>query len=669
MDVRRAAGWMRVWGVLGLVGFLSACGTSATPKTTAYSQTIPKCASPLPPEAQQFTLTDDIPQDFDATVDPAPQTTIAFTVMLPERCADNRFPIVLQSHGFGGARQTALAADGTLYPQHAGLDSIDELTTALPYHGYIVISFDERGHGESQPKDGGGYTRLIDPAAETQDARAILDWAYDHASEIQAQTQDDTGIAKDVRVGTLGYSYGGAFQWPLAALDPRVDAIVPIASWHNLLYSVAPGHVMKQSWAQILCLFATIPSDLAVVGSINTPLVDTMCNQIAIRNPFAFTMRTLDDLLDATSRDTARPRPISADEFMTFFGTHGLNYFRNQQAAGEPWGFGEKQAKLRPVPALILQGNRDNLFNMTDGYWNWRYLRDAGGDVRFMTMESGHLNPLAGQIEGTMNCGTVKGVNAIVAWFDEKLKGHDTLDYDTLPQVCISVADTVGAPDVPAAAVELDDVPVGSQSGDGAVPATLDSLDVTVPATAAQPQFVPVLTVQGDDKVIAGIPLIRSLTVTPGAGAVHDAIALVGVGIRRNGQTLLVDQQLTPFQQGAYTANDDINEGDPILLPGVGERLRDGDELGLLFYEQSPQYAVVVSADGLANLPEGAVSLLFGKPLPIPIASILEPPFDVLTNPNPYSVTASGIELPVIVPGTYPHSTYTQGEGSDAPVQ
>lgn len=660
---------LRVVLVAAFALLVSACGTSSPTSESAYALTIVDCASPLPPEARQLRLIDDIPQDVDPTVNPAPQTTIAFTVMLPARCPDNRFPVVLQSHGFGGARETALAADGTLYPQHAGLDSIDELTTALPYHGYIVISFDERGHGESQPRDGGGYTRLIDPAAETQDARAVLDWAYDHADEIQAQTQRGTGVDKDLRVGTLGYSYGGAFQWPLAALDPRVDAIVPIASWHNLLHSLAPAHVMKQSWDQVLCLFATIPSDLAVIGSINTPVMQALCNVVAIRDPAAFTMRTLDDVVAATARDNARPRPVSEDELTTFFGTHGLSYFRTQQTAGQPWGFGEARARLRPVPALILQGNRDNLFNMTEGYWNWRYLRDAGGDVRFMTMESGHLNPLAGQAEGTMNCGPVRGVEAILAWFDKKLKDHDSADYSSLPEVCISVADTESAPDVTAASIELDTIPVGSQSGSGGVPAVLGSLDVSVAATAARPQFVPVLTVQGNDKLIAGVPLIRQLDVSAGAGAVHDAIALVGVGIRRDGRTILVDDQLTPFKEGSYSGNDYVGEGDPVLLPGLGERLQDGDELGLLFYEQSPQYAVVVSGDGVANLLDGVVNLVLGKQLPLPIASILELPLNVLTNPNPYRVQASGIELPVLVPGTYPHSRYRVASGSDAPVK
>ena len=40
-----------------------------------------------------------------------------------------------------------------------------------------------------------------------------------------------------------GFSYGGAIQFVSAAIDPRIDAIVPDVAWHSLptsLFRTAP---------------------------------------------------------------------------------------------------------------------------------------------------------------------------------------------------------------------------------------------------------------------------------------------------------------------------------------------------------------------------------------------------------------------------------------------
>ena len=40
----------------------------------------------------------------------------------------------------------------------------------------------------------------------------------------------------------IGGSYGGQIQYAVASLDPRVDAIVPIITWNDLSYSLAPNN-------------------------------------------------------------------------------------------------------------------------------------------------------------------------------------------------------------------------------------------------------------------------------------------------------------------------------------------------------------------------------------------------------------------------------------------
>src|SRR5207302_4115955 len=52
----------------------------------------------------------------------------------------------------------------------------------------------------------------------------------------------------DPRVGTVGGSYGGAFQFALQGAEvekygrSRLDAMVPIITWNDLAYSLGPNN-------------------------------------------------------------------------------------------------------------------------------------------------------------------------------------------------------------------------------------------------------------------------------------------------------------------------------------------------------------------------------------------------------------------------------------------
>ncbi len=641
----------------GLALLLAACGSSSPVSSGAASggpgAPGTSCSNPTPAAASDHNITDDIPTDTDATANPQPTTTIAFSVLAPPRCPGETFPLILQSHGYGGNRLKTLAANGNLHPTDTHFASIDELVQALPFHGYVVISYDERGHGDSTDAN----ARIIDPAAEVQDARHILDWAYDHAADYGIQTLPNSSVAKDLNVGTIGYSYGGGFEMPLAALDARIKTIVPNGTWNDLLYSLTPGNAVKLSFDGLLCLLATTASTSATpnTGVHNTPLVAAQCNTVGVQGPQASTIRTRADLDNALALPTTQPRPIQSAEITPFFFTHSAAYFQQQEAAGKPWGFGETQAKLRPVPALFLQGNRDTLFNLNDAYWNYSYFAGTGADVRMLTTEGGHMNPLANQFEGTANCGKVQGVTSILAWFDQKLKGRDSAVYQAIPKVCISVADTVGAPNVTPVGLSVPAYPVGSLSGAGAVPVSLATLSASVPAGATSPVFAPVTTIAGDGEVLAGSPRMSKLTVGAGSGAVQTAVAYVGVGIQRGGSTFLVDDEVSGFVQGDHSNNVGTNDS-AVLLPGVGERLQKGDVVGLLFYPQHVQYSAVLSAasaPGATNI----VNMVLGTSIP-PIASALDT--SIAAPPNPYSVSITNLELPVLVPGQYPGSTLSQ---------
>jgi pimeloyl-ACP methyl ester carboxylesterase len=612
-----------------------------------------------------------VPSDLDISANPAPTTTIAATVFLPERCPGETFPLIVHSHGWSGSRLTTLDDDGEVEPNSAHFASISALASALPFHNYVVISFDERGHGESKNAN----ARVIDPEAETQDAIALLDWVAKHATAGDLPVRIDP-VTQDMPVGLLGLSYGGGFQFPLAALDPRVDVMVPNGTWHDLQYALVPNDAVKSGFDSLLCLTGTL-SSLAL-----TPLLQNACNFLGptlsgTTGLTSATIRTRQDLADAVSGPLASPRTVTEDELVGFFHGHGLGFFWERELLGLPWRTGEAKAfQQRPVDVLLIQGNRDALFNYTEGYWNYRYLSQAGGDVRFLSTEGGHMNPFAGQAEGSGNCGATEGVKSVRAFLDAKLKNQVSADFNNIPEVCISL--TENSDRTGSVAVNLAAVPVGDQGGmPGGVAATLASgsasplpvVGQVVGGLTGMETFVPVATITGDDAVLAGIPRIGRLAVTGTLEALVAPVAYIGVGIKRGMELILVDDQVTAFAgpggssanpEGIHTDNSPSDGIAGVLLPGVGEALQDGDVVGLILFENQVQYQPVVSVSTVTGLADSLLvaGLLSGvlDPLLCDTAGVCLalPPVGV---PNGYTAEFEDVELPILRVGVYPGSS------------
>ena len=158
----------------------------------------------------------------------------------------------------GGVAPTVLV--GSPYPS-PGETRIDEdvgdrigLAT-LRGAGYNVLTWDPRGIGSSA-----GSIMFDSPAFEGRDARAIVDFV---AEQPEAQL-DAPG---DPRIGMSGTSYGGTIQYIAAALDPRVDAIVPDIGWASLTTALRRGGAVKTGWLAPLCGLDVVPN--AVEGEAN----------------------------------------------------------------------------------------------------------------------------------------------------------------------------------------------------------------------------------------------------------------------------------------------------------------------------------------------------------------------------------------------------------------
>jgi ABC-2 type transport system ATP-binding protein len=143
-------------------------------------------------------------------------------------------PTILEGPGLGGAgltdpeSQTGIASVPGLVPGVAPLRDA----------GYNVVTWDPRGEFAS-----GGTLQLDNPAFEGKDVSSIITY-----------TLSLPETANNKRIGMVGGSYGGGIQLVSAAIDPRIDAIVPGIAWNTLNSSLYPNQAFKTSWAALLTL-------------------------------------------------------------------------------------------------------------------------------------------------------------------------------------------------------------------------------------------------------------------------------------------------------------------------------------------------------------------------------------------------------------------------------
>jgi predicted acyl esterase len=129
------------------------------------------------------------------------------------------WPAVMLLHGLGGTR------NDTRTPLGMSLNSIAE--SQLVPQGYAALTFDARGHGQSE-----GLVS-IDGPREIQDVRELFNW-------LAAQP----GI-NGQRIGAFGYSYGGGAIWRAAAEGVPFAAIEPAIAWTDLYSALLPQNLAR----------------------------------------------------------------------------------------------------------------------------------------------------------------------------------------------------------------------------------------------------------------------------------------------------------------------------------------------------------------------------------------------------------------------------------------
>ena len=84
------------------------------------------------------------------------------------------------------------------------------------------------------------------PQHEGRDMQELISW-------VAAQPETQLDATGDPRLGMVGVSYGGGIQLTTAALDCRVDAIVPSWAWHSLQTSLDKADTPKIAVGTLTC--------------------------------------------------------------------------------------------------------------------------------------------------------------------------------------------------------------------------------------------------------------------------------------------------------------------------------------------------------------------------------------------------------------------------------
>jgi ABC-2 type transport system ATP-binding protein len=286
-------------------------------------------------------------------------------------------PAILLAHGFLSDRS-----------------AVDGFARELASDGYVVLTWSARGFGAS-----GGSIGLADPAREIADVSTLVDLLADRDEVLQ----DRDG---DPRVAIVGASYGGGTALLAAAAEPRLDAVVAAAAWHDLAASLAPNGVidgepgvLARGWTSLL--FTATGLMVPVEGGAGGPGPDLGARS----EPPTPCGRFSDEVCDAYVEAAVRG-------FLP-------------AAAGDVLDRASPAGRLDEVvaPTLLLQGQQDTLFDLAASRRNAAEIAAGGAPVRLRWVPGGHEVVGGGAPTGVMR-------EEIDGWLDRWLDPavHDRAD-------------------------------------------------------------------------------------------------------------------------------------------------------------------------------------------------------------------------------------------------
>ncbi len=302
-------------------------------------------------------------------------------------------PAILTTNGFGGSK-----------------DDQKGFAELAAKRGYVVLSYSGLGFGGSGCKitlddrdyDGKAGSQLV---TFLGGGKAATDGTKVDYVQKDATGSDGKHHDFDPRVGMLGGSYGGQIQFAVAGIDPRVDTIIPIITWNDLSYSLAPNNtsfdhgvtyatpgIEKFEWTS---LFFGLGIADGFQGAGADPSRNVGCPNFDDR---ACGSKAQMDLTGAPNDATLLfSRHASVESFV---------------------------GDIR-IPTLLAQGQSDTLFNLQESVATYRSLKAAGVPVKLMWQSWGHSGGDSTQTGefGLKDPGANYQTREFLQWFDHYLGG------------------------------------------------------------------------------------------------------------------------------------------------------------------------------------------------------------------------------------------------------
>jgi putative CocE/NonD family hydrolase len=326
-------------------------------------------------------------------------------------------PALLATNGFGG-------------------DKTDQADLAQGFgeQGYVTLSYTGLGFidGDNCPitlddveHDGAAASQLIrflggDPAIE-----AIDDTTGEAVHVDQVVREDATsGTPYDPEVGMTGGSYGGQIQFAAAGYEKqagtnRLDAIIPLITWNDLSYSLAPENsslpqgtarsgsvtyggtgVFKYEWASLFTTVGVGDGAADAAALLNPANADNLRNNCGNFEP---------EVCQALAEVSTLGYPSQAS----------IDFLRSNSVASYMTDV--------QVPTLLGQGQADTLFNLQESVATYTALKRQGTPVSLMWQSWGHSDQTKqpGELDMRHPAESLQG-RAALAWFDYYVRNQGT---------------------------------------------------------------------------------------------------------------------------------------------------------------------------------------------------------------------------------------------------
>ncbi|MFL6096239.1 MAG: CocE/NonD family hydrolase, partial [Blastococcus sp.] len=317
-----------------------------------------------------------------------------------------------------------------------GGDKTDQADLAQGFgeQGYVTLSYTGLGFMDRDncpitlddvEHDGAAASQLIrflggDPAIQ-----AVDDTTGEVVHVDQVAREDATTSTRyDPQVGMTGGSYGGQIQFAAAGYEKqahtnRLDAIIPLITWNDLSFSLAPENsglpqgtarsgsvtyagtgVFKYEWASLFTTVGVGDGAADAAALLDPANADNLRNNCGNFEP---------EVCQALAEVSTLGYPSQAS----------IDFLRSNSVASYMTDV--------QVPTLLGQGQADTLFNLQESVATYTALKRQGTPVSLMWQSWGHSDQSKqpGELDMRHPAASLQG-RAALAWFDYFVRNQGT---------------------------------------------------------------------------------------------------------------------------------------------------------------------------------------------------------------------------------------------------